>query len=193
MRNTSLSHLSPRMAARNQIPKVCHICDSIHAYQSLERVFKVCGIWHMSFMSVTIAQVAADFQSLRSVPPTYLVLFCMNVCRNQPWCPCLDMSQFLNNWMNTAFGSNHIPVFLLSSEANLKPNKQGALQKVGVCENFQAKNAFLHRGATMLRLLRFCFCLPLTFSEELDFEQAPLGLRAAGGCWRPSESKFRRK
>eukprot|EP00434_Breviolum_minutum_P011470 symbB.v1.2.010112.t1/scaffold658.1/size175746/2 len=34
------------------------------------------------------------------------------------------------------------------------------------------QSCVVHRGAAMLRLLRFCFCLPLTFSEELDFEQA---------------------
>ena len=148
------------------MPCICPSCLSLKP--KLKQTFKVWDRYHQ--------------------PVLFFLPVCISESALTPMSLCLDMSKFLNTWMNTALGSNHIPVSLLSSEANLKPNKGPCRRSAKTAKNLPGKkqSCVVHRGAAMLRLLRFCFCLPLTFSEELDFEQAPLvfmglWLKSVGG------------
>ena len=156
------------------MPCICPSCLSLKP--KLKQTFKVWDRYHQ--------------------PVLFFLPVCISESALTPMSLCLDMSKFLNTWMNTALGSNHIPVSLLSSEANLKPNK-GPLPKVG--ENFEKPS----RQKTKLRCASWrydaaaseiLFLFATDFFWRVGFWTGAIGVDGvvAEECWRLLESKFRR-
>lgn len=186
------------LEARNQTPKVCHhVCDSIPIYQNLDKVFKVYGICPSCLSTKPKLQQTFKVWDKYHQPVLFFLPVCISESALTPMSLCLDMSKLLNTWMNTqplAQITSQSPYYL--PKRTWSPTRGPCRRSAKTSKNLPGKkqSCVVHRGAAMLRLLRFCFCLPLTFSEELDFEQAPLRLL---GLWLKSVegfqvSKFRR-